>query len=558
MEVASHIKDLTSKSAGLQEVVNWLLAEPLTDLEKICDGQMRCQIDGLHCSVQKLQAACKQLACVAQKRKHVEAEIAMMPDRCRGHSFKEDAPDSQGVTHAQASMEGIPVLPPGVQVHWQKVVLRNARNMQPEPTVAMDGFELKSILSRVKDWADRDHADELWRQEVIEVIKEATGAQHVIFLHEKPAHRDGMDKLMGYGVGAHTDYSQYCEENLPDNIKDQCRGKHFGIYNLWRSTDMHLPVQSFPLAFLHPASVCPSDLVYCEQYGEAVYKKLVEEKLKSRGGDLKVVDGIRYSTFRAVAAHLGLVPVRKEEDPKSHPNIVFRHVHSKRHSWLYFPDMTPDEILIFRQYDSRIGEVTKAPVVHAAFRDPSTPADAPCRTSCDIRVVCIFDERPDEDACKARRLQLIKDAFPGVPSLAAAPRTPDCVATYREGIISLLGACKKRRLQSIESALPGPPSLAAAPCAPDCVATYREGIKAILRGAVPQPSTCGHKLVDLWDQGLRGVESCGGLASFLEHDPQVPVPEWLAKQQGSGASCQEVDNTFREPLQVANFCFWAC
>ena len=83
----------------------------------------------------------------------------------------------------------------------------------------------------------------------------------------------------------------------------------------------------------------------------------------------------------------------------------------------------------------------------------------------------------------------------------------------------------------------------------------RERLEAVLRGAVPQPSTCGNKLVDLWDQGLRGVSSCCGLASFLEHDPQVAVPQWLAKQQGSGTSCQEVGNTFREPLQVANFCF---
>ena len=524
VEVASHIKDLTSKSAGLQEVVSWLLAQPLTDLEKICDGQMRCQIDGLHCSVQKLQTACKQLACVAQKRKHVEAEIAMMPGWCRGHAFKEDAVGQQGAIHAQASKDGVPVLPPGVEVHWQKVVIRNARNMQPEPTLMEDGIELRSVRSRVTDWADRDHADKLWCEEVIEVMKDATGAQHVIFMHD-PVHRDGMDKLRGYGVSAHTDYSQYCEKNLPDNIKEKCCGKHFGIYNLWRSTDMHSPVKCFPLACLHPASVSPSDMVYCEHLGEAVYKKLVQEDQSSAGSascmdahlDPKVVDGIRYSTYRAVAAHKGLVPDRKKEDP----TVVFRPVHSQRHSWLYFPHMTPDEILLFRQYDTRVQEVTKAPVAHAAFREPSASADVPCRQSCDIRVVCIFDEqRPEEDACKARNLKLIEDAFSGLPSRTAPSETPQSFATHSR--------------------------------------LMREGIKAILRGAVPQPSTCGHKLVDLWDQGLRGVESCGGLASFLEHDPQVPVPEWLAKQQGSGASCQEVDNTFREPFQVANFCFWAC
>ena len=267
--------------------------------------------------------------------------------------------------------DGVPVLPPGVEVHWQKVVIRNARNMQPEPTLMEDGIELRSVRSRVTDWADRDHADKLWCEEVIE---------HVIFMRD-PVHRDGMEKLRGYGVSARTDYCQYCEKNLKSEIKEQCRGKHFG--NLWRSTDMHSPVKCFLLACLRPASVRPSDMVYCEHLGEAVYKKLIEEDQSSAGStscmdahsDPKVVDGIRYSTYRAVAAHKGLVPDRKKEDPR----VVFRPVHSQRHSWLYFPDMTPDEILLFRQYDTRIGEVTKAPVAHAAFREPSASADVPCR-----------------------------------------------------------------------------------------------------------------------------------------------------------------------------------
>ena len=525
-QVGRQISDMTSKSEQLQDMINQLLVgdmEPLTELEKLCDGQMRWNVACLQRKMEKLQTACKQLACVAQKRKYVEADVAMLPSLCRGHALREDAPAQQGVTHAGGSTRGMLALPPGTEIHWQKVLIRNGRNMQPEPTLAEDGIELRTIRSQVSDWADQCHADKLWCQDAVRIMQEATGAKQVILIHD-PLHRDGSDKFKGYGVGAHTDYSAYCEKNLPVNIQQECHGKHFALFNLWRSTDVH-SVKWFPLGFLHPASVCPSDLVYCEQYGEALFKDLVEADLQSSHlglhCDAMLVDGIRYSTYRAVAAHKGLVPDRRKKDP----NIVFRHVHSKRHSWLYFPDMTQDEVVIFRQYDTRIAEVAKSTVVHAAFADPSVHAEVLRRHSCELRCVCIFDEqRPDEEACKKQRLKLIEDAFSGLPSPAASPSTPEWLATQSRFV--------------------------------------RDGLEALLRGAVMQPICFGRELLDLWDQGLRGVEICRALESLLECDRQVGDPERLLKQQTDGTSAPEGDNPFRELPHMAiilsshKFCIW--
>lgn len=58
------------------------------------------------------------------------------------------------------------------------------------------------------------------------------------------------------------------------------------------------------------------------------------------------------------------------------------------HRLYYFPAMTPDEALVFKQLDSRPGYAPSCP--HTSFDDPSSPADAPGRRSIEVRLVCAF------------------------------------------------------------------------------------------------------------------------------------------------------------------------
>ncbi len=59
-----------------------------------------------------------------------------------------------------------------------------------------------------------------------------------------------------------------------------------------------------------------------------------------------------------------------------------------RHRWFYFPNMTPDEVVVFRGFDS--GARTFGRVPHTAFSDSTCPPDAPARVSLDLRVLAIF------------------------------------------------------------------------------------------------------------------------------------------------------------------------
>lgn len=60
------------------------------------------------------------------------------------------------------------------------------------------------------------------------------------------------------------------------------------------------------------------------------------------------------------------------------------------HRWYYFPNMTRDEVMVFKNYDS-IGLMPSNGVgMHSSFHDPNTAVEAPPRESIEIRVACYW------------------------------------------------------------------------------------------------------------------------------------------------------------------------
>ena len=66
-------------------------------------------------------------------------------------------------------------------------------------------------------------------------------------------------------------------------------------------------------------------------------------------------------------------------------------VFSPEHRWFYVPEMTADEILLLKCFDSETdGRARFAP--HTAFVDPTTPANAAPRESIELRTL-VFHPR---------------------------------------------------------------------------------------------------------------------------------------------------------------------
>lgn len=65
--------------------------------------------------------------------------------------------------------------------------------------------------------------------------------------------------------------------------------------------------------------------------------------------------------------------------------------HPGDHAWYVFPEMSLDEIVAFRTYDSALAETGGTFwTPHAAFHDPDVPLGQPARSSIELRATCVF------------------------------------------------------------------------------------------------------------------------------------------------------------------------
>jgi hypothetical protein len=78
-------------------------------------------------------------------------------------------------------------------------------------------------------------------------------------------------------------------------------------------------------------------------------------------------------------------PIEGEEDMTA--ATIFHH--SPEHRWWYFPDMTPDEVIFIKLYDSDHRTAWRCP--HTAFRDTTRP-DARERRSMEFRGIAYYSK----------------------------------------------------------------------------------------------------------------------------------------------------------------------
>ncbi|KIK65079.1 hypothetical protein GYMLUDRAFT_159991 [Collybiopsis luxurians FD-317 M1] len=73
------------------------------------------------------------------------------------------------------------------------------------------------------------------------------------------------------------------------------------------------------------------------------------------------------------------------------PGETFAVKWSPDHHWCYLRGMTPDEIVLFKCYDSTEDKSIVNFNAHSAFIDPTTPANAALRESIELRAILFFD-----------------------------------------------------------------------------------------------------------------------------------------------------------------------
>ena len=154
---------------------------------------------------------------------------------------------------------------------------------------------------------------------------------------------------------------------LDPNLVDECltQKRRFALINVWRNIDPELPIQSFPLACMDAKSYSRDDL------------RVLELHYEDRVGENFLVT------------------------PPPPPAAASDGSSSRRHRWFYFPEMTFQEALLIKQWDSagdlatgkNRDEKISTMSIHSAFMDPCTASEGtPPRQSIEVRCVVIWNE----------------------------------------------------------------------------------------------------------------------------------------------------------------------
>jgi hypothetical protein len=232
-----------------------------------------------------------------------------------------------------------------------RVPIFDARQIAGSVSLDREGFAIVRHPTSVENFYDDKEIVNVYYPAVEAFLRATLKADRVfIFDHTVRKRAEGVADVRGGGprqpaTRVHVDQTDLSgrnrvREHLPDEADELLKGR-VQVINLWRP--IRGPLLDAPLAMcdaqtLAPGDLVASDLIYPNRSGETYSVKF-----------------------------------------------------SPRHRWLYFPEMTADEALLLKCYDSATdGRARFAP--HTAFVDPTTPAGAPPRESIEVRTL-VFHKR---------------------------------------------------------------------------------------------------------------------------------------------------------------------
>ena len=229
-------------------------------------------------------------------------------------------------------------------VHFVEVA--DARPLVERDELGLDttGFVLAKHQSAVGNFRDDDEIKRTYYPEIEALVTRLTGASHVLTMGHVVRTEKPVDFNNAYARFVHCDYTVTNAGAIAQTVLEEHGSEldpeqwDFVLYNTWQPFDRE--VQQNPLTVLDASSLEEEDLL------EYLYTG----------------DG---------AANLSVMPVYKEG-----------------HRFFFFPRMQTDEIMVFKQLETRAGAGLPCP--HTSFDEMTAPKDALGRRSVEVRVMCAF------------------------------------------------------------------------------------------------------------------------------------------------------------------------
>jgi len=238
-------------------------------------------------------------------------------------------------------------IPP--QYRQYEMAVRNGRPLAHTFSLDVHGFVFARHDTTMRDFTDEAERKRVYDVEVQALIRKHSGASDVVvFDHTLRVSDEAGQKAIDARPtvkGVHNDYTETSaprrlREIVGDAEAERRLKKRWAIVQVWR------PIRG--AVMIDPLGICD---------GRSIPRKgfiLVERRYQYRTGE------------------------------------VYHIAHDPSHEWFYFPQMTRNEALVFKVFDS---DTTKASrfTAHSAFDDPATPADAPPRESIETRTFAFWD-----------------------------------------------------------------------------------------------------------------------------------------------------------------------
>jgi hypothetical protein len=237
------------------------------------------------------------------------------------------------------------------------VSIMNARPLSTD--LDREGFVLVSHTSSIPDFdlIQEDPAiDQHYIEEMTELLREVTGAARTFMLGggKKRFGESAVDKLAPLSNAKparypHADNTDSSAEALIEMIGSYVEDidleaySRYALYNMWRAVSP--PPQDVPLAICDARSVAPTD--------EVTVTAITMER---------AVGEIRHDTTG--------------------------YLYNRAHRWYYYPDMTSDEVIVFKAHDTDPLLARRVP--HSAFTDPTSPSGVMTRASVEMRGLALF------------------------------------------------------------------------------------------------------------------------------------------------------------------------
>ena len=212
-----------------------------------------------------------------------------------------------------------------------------------------EGFTLVPHHCGITDFLDRAQTDTLYPLEAVALIRELTGAYAATAIGTNVRFGNPRDDYAATSdhKPARFPHADFTDEGASTmhTLGDQEPGafSRYAIYNLWRVFSD--PPQDFPLA------VC----------------------------DARTVSTTKEDEVQIVLDVPGRDPIRAKAQGY-YPDANNR--------WVYFSNMTVDEVLVFKGYDSDPKRPRRVP--HTSFVNPLAPPGIPSRSSIETRVIAFY------------------------------------------------------------------------------------------------------------------------------------------------------------------------